>query len=229
MAKNARRRARKTGVEIDFTGVEAGGGGGFHIKEGSYLMKVIEVEDTESDKGNQMFKWTFEGQEKAAKGKKFYLYTVYDPPDSLWKLRSLLEALGQEVPDGPMDLDVSELVDLELVGHVEDEEYEGKTRSRMNDFSSVDGEEAEEKEEEEEEEEKPARGKKGAAKKTAKKDKKELEAISADEVKAMDDDEMAELIEKYELDVVLDDHKTPRRKASAITAALEEKDLLSDD
>jgi hypothetical protein len=230
-ASRTARRQRSKGVNIDFTGVESGGGGGFHIKEGSYLMKVSAVEDTESDKGNSMFKWTFEGVEKAAKGKKFYLYTVYDPPDSLWKLRSLLEALGQEVPDGPMDVDIDELVDLELIGHVEDEEYEGKTRSKMNDFSSVDGDEAgeeEEEEEEKEEEEKPARGR-AAKKAAAKKGKKTLETVSEDEVKAMDDDEMADLVERYDLDVDLKEHKTPRRKASAIVAALEEKDLLSSD
>ena len=59
--------------------------------------------------------------------------------------------------------------------------------------------------------------------------KKSMEAVSAEEVKAMDDDEMADLVERYELDVELDKHKTPRRKASAIITALEEKELLADD
>jgi hypothetical protein len=244
MARTARTARKKSkAVEIDFEGVDSGGGG-FHIKEGSYLMKCTGCEDTESDAGNAMFKWEFTGQEKAAKGKKFYIYTVYDPPTSLWKLRSLLEALGQEVPDGPMEVDPDEMIDLELIGHVTDEEYDGKTNSKMTDFSSVDGDE----EEEEEEEEKPVRGRKkkpaakdeedeeeeeekpkrGAAKKKAR-GKKELEALSADEVKAFDEDEMAEVVEKYELEVDLDEHKTPRRKASAIIAALEEKELLSDE
>jgi hypothetical protein len=222
MARASRRRAAKTGVTVDFTGVEAGGGG-FKIKEGDYLMEVEKVEDTESDAGNSMFKWTFIGKEGAAKGKKFFLYTVYDPPDSLWKLRSLLEALGQEVPDGPMDIDTEELVGLEIIGQVGDEEYQNKITSKLQDFSSVDAEEAGEEEPE------PAsrRGaKKGAAKK---KSKKELEAVSAEEVKAMDDEEMADLVEKYDLEVDLDKQKTPRRKASAIITALEDKELLADD
>lgn len=221
MARTSKRK-RSNAVSIDFEGVEAEGGGGFHIKDGSYRMKCTGCEDTESDKGNAMFKWEFTGLEKAAKGKKFYIYTVYDPPDSLWKLRSLLEALGQEVPDGPMDVDPDEMIDLEIIGIVTTEEYQNKEVSKMTDFSSVDGDE-----EEEEEENKPARG----AKKTAakKKGKKELEALSADEVKAMDEDEMVEVVEKYELEVDLDEHKTPRRKASAIIAALEEKELLSDE
>lgn len=230
MAKKARaeRRKKSNVISLDFTDVESGGGG-FKIKEGPYLMSVESVEDTESDAGNSMFKWTFVGKEKAAKGKKFYLYTVYDPPDSLWKLRSLLEALGQEVPDGPLDLDLDEMVDLELIGIVGDEDYKGKTTSKLQDFESVDGEEAEE-EAEEDEDDKKGKGKKGAAKKgKAGKGKKELEAMTADEVKALDDDEMEEVVEKYELEVELKDHKTPRRKASAIIAALEEKELLADD
>jgi hypothetical protein len=237
----ARRKAKDRTVSLDFTDVETGGGG-FKIPEGDYRMKVESVEDTESDAGNSMFKWTFVGMEKKAKGKKFYLYTVYDPPDSLWKLRSLLEALGQEVPDGPLDLDLDEMTDLEIIGHVEDEEYQNKMTSKLKDFSSVDG--AEEEEEEEEEEEKPAKGKKKKkkeeeeeeeeeenprGKKGKKKKGKKLDAMSAEEVKALEEDEMVELVERYELDLDLDEHKTPRRKASAIIAALEEKELLADD
>lgn len=238
MARKARGKKSRV-VSLDFTDVPEGGGGGFRIPEGDYRMKVKEVEDTESDAGNSMFKWTFEGLEGKSKGKLFYLYTVYDPPDSLWKLRSLLDALGQDVPEGPLELDLDEMVDLEIIGTVGDEEYKNKMTSKLQDFSSVDngddddeeekpkgkkkaGKKDEEEDEEDEEEEKPKKGaKKGK--------KKALEAVSAEEVKAMDDDEMGELVEKYELEVDLSEHKTPRRKASAIIAALEEKELLSDD
>lgn len=212
-------------ISLDFEGVESGGGGGFKIPEGDYLMKVKTVEDTESDAGNQMFKWTFEGIEGKAKGKLFYMYTVYDPPDSLWKLKSLLEALGVEVPDGALDLDLDEMVDLELIGQVGDEEYKGKVSSKLQDFSPVDGDDGDADD-----------GKKGgkdkgkpADKKKPGKGKKALETKSADEVKGMDEDEMTELNDTYELEVDLSEHKTPRRKAAALIAALEEKDLLETD
>jgi hypothetical protein len=214
MARRPSRAPKKNVVSIDFEGVESGGGG-FKIPEGDYLMKVLKVEDTESDSGNSMFKWTFEGQEKKAKGKKFYLYTVYDPPDSLWKLKSLLEALGTEVPDGALDLDLDEMIDLEIIGQVGDEEYQNKITSKLQDFSSVDGEAGEADED-------PTPGKKKPAK-----GKKALEAVSPEEVKEMDDEAMEELVERYGLDVELKEHKTPRRKASAIIAALEEKELLA--
>jgi hypothetical protein len=233
MARASRRAAKKNVVSIDFTDVESGGGGSFHIKAGEYAMKVKSVEDTESDAGNQMFKWAFEGTEGAAKGKVFYVYTVYDPPTSLWKLKGLLEALAVEVPDGAMDLDLDEMVDLELIGIVEDDEYNGKTVSRLNDFAPVDGEE-------EEEEEKPARGRKGrAAKEDEEEEKptrsgkggkgKKLDAISAEELKAMEKDDLEDVIERYELDVDPKEHKTPRRLANAVIAALEEKELLADE
>lgn len=240
MARKARGKKSRV-VSLDFTDVPEGGGGGFRIPEGDYRMKVKEVEDTESDAGNSMFKWTFEGLEGKSKGKLFYLYTVYDPPDSLWKLRSLLDALGQDVPEGPLELDLDEMVDLEIIGTVGDEEYKNKMTSKLQDFSSVDNDEEEEEEEkpkgkkkagkkeepeDDEEEDEEPKGKR-SAKKAGK--KKALEAVSADEVKAMDDDEMADLVERYELDVDLDKHKTPRRKASAIVVALEEKELLADD
>lgn len=221
MARASKRTKKSNIISLDFEGVESGGGG-FRIPEGDYRMKVVKVEDTESDAGNSMFKWTFEGMEKKAKGKKFYLYTVYDPPDSLWKLKSLLEALGTEVPDGAMDLDLDEMVDLELIGQVGDEEYQNKTTSKLQDFSPIDGDDGDT---DGDDKKKPA----GKDKKSTKKgSKKELEAMTADEVKELDEEGMEEVVERYELDVDLSEHKTPRRKASAIIAALEEKELLAD-
>lgn len=225
----ARSKKKSRIVTIDFEGVEAGGGS-FHIKEGSYRMKVLEVEQTESDKGNDMFKWTFEGLEGAAKGKKFYVYTTLNE-EALWKLRQLLEALQVEVPDGPLDLDLDEMVDLELIGIVSDDEYQGKTVSRMNDFESVDGEEEESSKKSSKKKKDDSDGGNGRAKRGGKKTSKddEPEKIAADEVKAMDADELADLVEKYELEVDLDDHKTLRRKISAVVSELEEKELIEDE
>jgi uncharacterized protein DUF669 len=229
----ARAKKKSRIVEIDFTNVEEGGGGSFKIPEGNYLVEVTEVEQTESEAGNDMFKWTFTGKEGKAKSKIFYQYTTLNE-EALWKLRGLLEALGVDVPKGPLDLDLDEMVGLELTAVVGDEEYKGKTSSRMIDFEPADGAEEEEEEkslrgkkkkiveEEDEEEEKSARGKK-------KSKSKEPDKVAADEVKGMDEDELKEVIKKYDLEVDLDDHKTIRRKASAVIAELEEKDLLEEE
>lgn len=233
----ARRSTKKKTVTVDFTDVESGGGG-VKIPEGSYRMKVVKVEEDESSAGNDMFKWTFQGVEGKAKGKTFYQYTTLND-EALWKLRSLLEALDVEVPDGPMDIDLDDMIDRELIGIVQDDTYQGKTSSKMMDFEPIDGdgeeEEEEEKparrgkgknkpaeEEEEEEEEKPARGSRRAGK------SKKLEPIGADEVRAMEEDELEEVITKYDLEVDLSEFKTPRRKSSAVITALEEKEMLAD-
>ena len=215
-------------VSLDFTDVDSGGGG-FRIKEGNYRMKVVEVEQKESDAGNDMFVWTFEGTEGAAEGKKFKVYTTLNE-EALWKLRSLLEALGVEIPDGPMDLDLDEMVGLELIGIVTDDTYQGKKVSRMNDFESVDDEEDEDEDDEDEKSSKK-KGKKADEddKSSKKKKKKELEKISEDEIRGMDADELEDVVKKYDLEVDLDEHKTLKRKISAVVSELEEKELIEED
>lgn len=220
MARKAARTATRTGrraksnvVSVDFTDVEVGEGGGFHIDEGEYGMKVVSVEQTTSGNDNEQFAWVFKGTDGAAKGKTFYFYTPL-VEQSLWKLRETLEALGQDVPDGPMDVDLDELVDAEGVAAVEDDVYRGKTRSKIAGFV-IDAEAAEE-------DDKTTKGKKAAA---AGKGKK-LPKLTADEVKEMSEEELEEIVEKYGLECDLSESKTLRRKAAAVTAELEEKEHL---
>jgi hypothetical protein len=221
MARKPATRNKKSSVRsIDFAGVESGGGGGFHIPEGDYRMKCTSAEWDESKEGNDMIAWTWQGLEGKAKGKKFYFYTAVTE-NSLWKLKETLEAIGIEVPDGELDIDTSELVDLEGVATVEDDDYQGKTRSKIARF--INGED-ESEEEEEEEDTKPAKGTKakpGAS-------KKKVVKTSADEVNEMDEDELEALIEKNGLEVDLSDHKILRKKRAAVVAALEENDLLEE-
>lgn len=172
MARRAKRTARRSRiVSVDFEGVDVSGGR-FRIPEDDYLMKVAEASQEESREGNDMIKWVFEGLEGKAKGKKFFVYTSL-LPEALWKLRGLLEALGQDVPDSAYDIDLDELIDLELVCSVTDEEYENKMSSKVTDWQPAEEAEEEEKpkrgrrakdEEEEEEEEKPVRRTRRAAK-----------------------------------------------------------------
>lgn len=210
MAK--RRRGASRTVTVDFSNVEEGGGR-FRIPEGSYEMEVSEVVPHESD-DNEGLKWTFTGTEGKAKGKKFFLYTMFTE-SSLWKLRDLLTALGQEVPKDEMDIDLDEMVGLSLTGVVQDDTYQGKISSKLVDFESGD--------EEEEPEARGARADKNAKSKPNGKAK----LLSADEVAEMDEDELEDVIKKNKLDVDLSEFKTARRKSSAVVAALEEAELLA--
>jgi len=207
------RKGKKRTIEVDFTDVEAGGGGGFHIPEGEYGVKVESVEMAESENGNEQFKWTFVGTEGKAKGKKFFYYTAL-VEQALWKLKQTLLGLGVEVPDGAMDVELDDLVGLEGTGVVEDDEYQGKTRSKLAAIVVP--------EEDEEEEEGSKKGKKGKNKKG------KAVKVSEEEVKEMSEDELESLIEKHSLDVDLSDHRTLRKKAAAVIADLQEKDLLED-
>lgn len=212
----ARRASRK--VSVDFTGVETGGGG-FHIPEGLYPLRVETVKKGISSNDNEQFEWIFKGTGGKAKGKKFYFYTPL-VEQALWKLRETLECLGLDVPDSALEVDLDELEGLEATGSVEDDEYRGKVRSKL--VGLVNGEDAEEAEDEEEA---PARHK--AA--TAKGKKKATVKLSADEVKEMSEDELDSVVDKYDLGVDLGDYKTLGKKAAAVIEALGETGSLEEE
>src|SRR5690606_38008828 len=84
--------------------------------------------------------------------------TVYDncslQPQALWRLRGVLEALGEEVPDSEMDIDLDDLAGKQMMGTIEHEEYRNKPKARLTDMWPVDEEKGEK---EEEEEDRPSR------------------------------------------------------------------------
>jgi hypothetical protein len=211
MARPASRTAKKKRtIEVDFSDVESGGGGGFHIPEGEYGVIVDSAEVGISSNDNEQIEWHFKGTDGKAKGKLFYFYTPL-VEQALWKLRQTLEGLGVEVPDSVMDVDLDELEGLEGTAVVEDDEYQGKTRSKL---AAIVVPEAEEPE---------SRSAKSSAKGAG---KGKVVKVSEDEVKEMSEDELESLIEKHDLGVDLSDYKILRKKIAAVTAALEENDLL---
>jgi len=213
----ARKPKKGRTISVDFEGVDMSGGTGFHIPEGDYKMKVKSVEEAVSKNDNDQLKWVFTGLEGKAKNKDFYYYTPLTE-ESLWKLGLTLTALGQDVPDSAMDIDLDELEGLECTGNVIDDEYQGKTRSKLQSVDPLDDADTDD-----------AADTKSPAKKAAKNGKAAAKVVKleADEVKAMTEDELEELIEKHELEVDMSEHKTLRRKAAAVVAALEEGDLLA--
>lgn len=124
-------KKKTTSVKVDFTGVETR----VLLPEGIYNAKVAEVE-LEPNDGKPYLKWTFRTIDDDPKlnDKPLYNNTSLQP-QSLWVLGSLLETLGVERPDGAMDLDLEELVGLEIGLVVEHEEYQGKQRAKVVDFT----------------------------------------------------------------------------------------------
>lgn len=239
----ARKTKKKSGLTVNFKGVDTSGGRR-RIPEDEYLMEVLSAEEAESSGGNEMVKWTCAVAEGQYKGTKFYLYTTLNE-EALWKLHAFLTALGVEVPDDELELELEEYEGETFIGVVEDDTYDGKKVSRLVDFYSVEGdaddggkknksskdddEDEDEKpsrksrrSKDDDEDDKPARGKKS-------KKSKEPEKVATDDVQGMDEDELGDLVEKYELDLDLDDYKTLRKKQAAVIDALEAADLIEDE
>jgi hypothetical protein len=210
-----RKKADKGSVKVNFKGVESRQ----TPPEGDYKVKVLELTTGQSANKNDQIEGTFEIAAGQYKGVKLYMYFPLQE-NSLWKLHAFLTALGEEVPEDEMDIDLSDLVDKEFVGVVTHETYNGRKRAKLTDFDSIDNYSGDD-------DEKDGKGKKGAGKKDAKKSKK----VSRSDVEDMDEDELQELLEEHDLEdeVDLDDHKKLPKKVAAVIEALEEADLLEDE
>ena len=168
--------------KLDFTGIEA------YVKcaEGQHVVKLIDIEETESQAGNDMLNATFQVVKGTSTGAKLYDNFVLTEK-ALWKLQSFLVAVGMKA-DGKIVLDLDKLIGKTCIVEVAHEEYEGKTRARIQEFiklsakktedEDVDDEDLDDEDfEDEEEEEEPAPKKKAKpapkpAKKSAPKPKK---------------------------------------------------------
>lgn len=218
-------RKKSNSISIDLSKVE----GRVNFTEGDHLLEVVEVTQEEGQKAPYL-SWQFRAVEGESEGAVVYNNTSLSE-QSLWNLRTCLEALGVEIPDDEFDLDFDELVGLTMMGSIELETYEGKKRPRLTDFWAA--EEAVEekpakkargakaKAEEDEPEEKPKRGAKAKA-------KAEPE-ITEEDVNDMSEDELGDVIEEHKLDVDLDDFKTLRKQRAAVIDALQEAGVLTDE
>jgi hypothetical protein len=219
--------ARKGFIQLPgFEGVEEGGGS-FHIPEGDYLMKCTGVTPAVSKaSGNDMLVFTFTGLQEKSKNKRFWLYCSYTR-EALWKLRQTLVALGVSTPDDPSELNPDDVVDVEVIGTVTDNEYDGKTNSKVTEIAAVDASGARVPAAEQAQataataaapiKMTPAGNGKPAAK---------LLKIAASEIEDMDEDELEEINTRYDLDIDLSQQKTKRRKANAVIAAMQAAKML---
>jgi hypothetical protein len=127
------------GWNVDFGHEDAQGGGGrVRVPEGDYPCRIKGVKRETSEKsGNPMLVITFVGTGGKLKGKEFRDYFSL-MPKALFKLRQLIEALGEEVPEDKMDvkpiLARATKNETELGVTMGDEEYENKIRSRPADY-----------------------------------------------------------------------------------------------
>lgn len=142
MAIRNRRRGREgSSVNLDLSGVEVSRKA---IPEGTYAVVVNKAELTKSREGNNMIKMEFEVTEGPHKGAKLFENCSLQP-QALFKLKSVMLALGMNIPEGSFDLDTNDLVGLNCEVEVGHETYEGKKRARILEY--INAEESDEEEE----------------------------------------------------------------------------------
>lgn len=155
-------------MKVDFSGVDKeirkGGGGGKHIPEGDYLVKIVDAElRTSEKKGSRYISWKFQVVDGEHKGTTLFGTTSLKP-EALWSLRNLIHAAtGKNVAGKAVNFDPSNLFGKIVGATVEDNEYEknGKTKITSqvstcfpkDEYNKSDDEDEDEEDEDEEEEE----------------------------------------------------------------------------
>lgn len=140
MATKPRKGRSSSSVNVDLSGVEASRKA---IPEGTYEVVVNEANQKDSRDGNPMIAFEFEVTEGAHKGAKLYENCSLQP-QALFKLKSVLMALGMDIPNKAFDLNLRDLVGLTCEVEVGHEVYEGKKRARILQYN--DPEETQEEE-----------------------------------------------------------------------------------
>lgn len=199
MVKKTSGKKRSSGVTVDMSGVESGGGR--PCRDGRWKAYPTAVELTESESsGNEYFKFRWKitsGPDKGA--------TVWDnvslTPQALWRLKTLMETMDMDVPNGVVEVDPDDFVgeDNEIVIEITNEKYQGKDQPRITGFG---GEETEEDDDDDDKPKKPKAGKKSS------KDDDDDDDDDADDDDDDDDDKSSKKVGKEDKRV----GKTPKIK-----------------
>ncbi len=186
-AKKKRGGRKANQVTVDFTDVDAGGA--MPTPDGIYTIEVRSAEQEVSSNGNDMITCRYRTNIGSTVFDRFMLM-----PQSLWVLRTALNCMGFDTPDGEFSFDPEDLVGQTMGVEITNEEFEERDQPRVTGYLTheaaeaqveevpvADDEEEEEddadeveeelEEEEEEEEEEPAPKKASRKKAPAKKKK----------------------------------------------------------
>lgn len=125
---------------VDFSKeIEGDGNGGRWLKrvpEGDYVFTVSSIKEERSKRNpeNKMLTVIFIGKEGRVRKQQLRDRFVL-VPQSLFKLRQLLEACGQDVPKRGVTINHKELIGTDVGITLRDgDEYEGKIRSEAGDY-----------------------------------------------------------------------------------------------
>jgi hypothetical protein len=155
----ARPRQKKTNLRVNFSSVEEEirkhTQKAARVPDGDYLFKVLEASYRENeDTGSRGVNVRAQIIKPAKyKGKIQYGYCSLKK-EALWNLRNFINAaVGRNVAGKTVDLDLDRFRDKIVGGVVEEDEYQGKVRSRISTWFPADEYEETEDDEDEDEEE----------------------------------------------------------------------------
>lgn len=129
MAKSRKGRASAS-VNVDLSGVETSRKA---IPEGKYTLVVDGATQKNSQGGNPMISFEFSVADGKYSGSKLYENCSLQP-QALFKLKSVLIALGMDIPNKAFDLDLKDLIGLTCEVEVGHEIYEGKKKARILEY-----------------------------------------------------------------------------------------------
>lgn len=220
--ERARRGGRSSAEMVDLSKVE---GRRPLPQEGDYLLAVFETTMEKGDAGPYI-SWIFEIKEdKDYGGAKIY-YNTSLAENSLWNLRSILEALSVEIPEEAFDVkaavEAGEYNDLEMEGTIEHETWEGRKRPRLVDFWPVEDAGASSKKEADTKRSDKSSGKGKAASKEP-----EVE-VTEDEINDMSQDELESLNDEADLRLNFKEYRTLSKMKAAVLDAARDAGILEE-
>lgn len=130
MAKSNRKGRGSASVNVDLSGVETSRK---TIPEGVYTLVVDSATQKSSQGGNPMIVFEFSVAEGKYQGFKLYENCSLQP-QALFKLKSVLIALGLDIPNKAFDLDLKDLIGMTCEADVGHEVYEGKKKARILEY-----------------------------------------------------------------------------------------------
>lgn len=172
--------------KINMTGVDTF----TRCEEGIHTAKIVEIQEGTTQAGDDMLTGVFEVINGTSKGCKVYDNFVLTDK-ALWKLKQLLQSVHVKC-DGKIALDLDKLIGKVCDIAVYHDEYNGKIKARIDEYTptasdSSDDEDEDDDEEEEEIKKSTNKSKSPKSEKSTKPTKKKSEPVEDDEDE--DDDE----------------------------------------
>ena len=120
--------------EVDLTNVQSN----LAIPDGKYEVVCTEIEQNVSKSGNPMFVWTFQIANGDFAGRELKVFTAITPA-AMWKVAETVQALGVGQTGEVVKFKRTDVLNKHCGAIIENEEYNGQTRSQINKVISLKG------------------------------------------------------------------------------------------